>query len=443
MESRESVDLLIEARWVLPMAPSGAVLTQHAVAVQAGRIVAVGPATQLGARFQAGDHIRRPNHVVLPGLVNAHVHAATTLLRGLPVRAPLMRWLRETLWPAEERWMSPDFVRDGVQLAIAEMLRAGITTFADAYFFPEEAARAAAAARMRAVIGLPVADTPTPWAQDATEYLDKSERLWDEYRSDPWVCLQFAPQAPYSISDATLLRVRRVADELDARVAMHVHETEVEVQDSLTRHGRRPLQRLADLGLLRPGFTAVHMNRLNEQDLEIVARTGISVVACPQSNLRLGSGFCPVPELSGLGVSVGLGTDGPASGGAFDMLAEARTVALLASGLSGGARALSAHDVLRLATLDGAASLGLASDIGSIEVGKAADLMCIDLGAPGCHAADPADAVVFAATRQSVSDVWVAGRAVVTGGRLLAFDEQELLHLAQQWSERVSSGAHP
>jgi len=407
------------------------VLGRHAVVVINGQIAAIGPAADLLARFEPREHILRNNHLLMPGFVNAHTHAAMTLLRGLPVRGPLMPWLRETIWPAEQRWMSPDFVRDGTQLAIAEMLRAGITTFGDMYLFPEEAARVAAAARVRAVIGLPVAEAATAWADDTTAYLAKAEQLWDEYKSNPWVCLQFGPHAPYSLSDATLQRVRRVADELDARLVMHVHETEVEVHHSLSSHGRRPLRRLDELGLLRPGFTAVHMNRINEEDLETVARTGIAIAACPQSNLRLGSGSCPLAELVALDIPLGLGTDGPASVGALDMLAEARTAALLAPGLT-------ADTSLRLATLGSAATLGLSSTVGSLEPGKAADMICFDLDSLACQPdASPASAIVFGATRQQVSDVWIAGRAAVTAGRLLAFDEQELAHLAQDWAQRI------
>jgi 5-methylthioadenosine/S-adenosylhomocysteine deaminase len=442
MPPKESADLLIEARWVLPIAPVNTVLEDHAVAVTSGRIVALGPSAQLRARFEPREHVTRTDHALLPGFVNAHTRAAMALLRGLPVQGPRMRWLRETVFPAEQRCMSPDFVRDGTQIAIAEMLRAGITSFADMYFFPEEAARAAGAARMRAAIGLPVADEPTPWAESATAHLAKAERLWDEYKSDPWVCLYFAPDAPYAVSDSTLARVRRVADELDARVAMHAHETEVEVHDSLSRHGRRPLQRLHDLGLLRPGFTAVHMNRLDEEDMEIVTRTGICVVACPQSNLRLGSGSCPAAELNARHVAVGFGTDSPACSGAFDLLAESRAATLTANaGGNGTRRELGSEAVLRMATLGGATALGLSSLVGSIEPGKAADLICFDLATLACQPPErPADTIVFAATRQQASDVWTSGRAAVSGGHLLVFDEQELLALARQWAGRTRTG---
>ncbi|MGH8309539.1 MAG: amidohydrolase family protein [Steroidobacteraceae bacterium] len=431
MQPRTPADLLIEARWVLPVAPSGVTFADAAVAISAGRILAVGPRAELAARFEAAERIVRPHHLVMPGLVNAHTHAAMTLFRGLPVRAPLFAWLRDTVWPAEARWMSPDFVRDGTRLAVAEMVRAGITTFADMYLFPEEAARVAAAARVRAAIGLPIAESATAWAESATACLQRAEQLWDEYRANPWVSLHFAPHAPYSVSDETLRRVQRVADELDARVAMHVHESETEVRDSLAHHGVRPLQRLADCGLLRPGFTAIHMSRLDAGDLDLVRRTGIAIVACPQSNLRLANGLAPITALLDRGISVGLGTDGPASCGALDLLAESRTVALLSGS--------DAHTVLRLATLGGAAALGLSHEIGSLEPGKAADVTCIDLGALDCQpVGEPAETAVFAATRTHVSDVWIAGRPFVAGGRHLAFDEQELRELARDWQARLA-----
>jgi len=423
MPPKESADLLIEARWVMPVAPVNTVLTDHAVAVTAGRIVALGPSAQLQARFEPRERVLRGEHALLPGFVNAHTRAAMTLLRDLPVYGPRMRWLWETVLPVEQRCMSPDFVRDGTQQAIAEMLRAGITAFADMYLFPEEAARVAGAARVRAAIGLPVADGPTPW-ESTTAHLANAERLWDEYQSDPWVSLYFAPRTPYALSDATLARVRRVADELDARVAMHISEYEA----------RRPLLRLQELGLLRPGFTAIQPRRLDEEDLEIITRTGICLVACPQANLRFGGELWPLAKLDAQHVSIGLGTDTAAAVGALDILAEARTAALLE-------HELASAEVLRMATLGGAAALGLASLVGSIEPGKAADLVCFDLSTLPCQpCARPADAILFAATRNQVTDVWTSGRAAVSDGHLLAFDEQELRALARQWAERIRMG---
>jgi 5-methylthioadenosine/S-adenosylhomocysteine deaminase len=413
----EPVDLLIEARWVLPIAPVNTVLADHAVAVVSGKIVALGPIAQMNERFEPLDRVVRRDHALLPGFINAHTRAAMTMLRGLPVHGPRSQWVRDTVRPAEQRCMSAEFVREGTQFAIAEMLRAGITSFADMYLFPEEAARAASAARMRASIGLPVADVPNVWADSATAHFEKAEQLWDEYKSDPWVCLYFAPQDANEISDQTLIRVRRVADELDARIAME----------------SPPLRRLHALGLLRPGFAAIPHEAWTEAESELVATTGICVIACVQSDLRLGGGallgaLLSVSKL--VGQAVGLGSGDPASVGAIDLFAEARVAALLDNGLT-------AEDCLRLATLGGAKALGFGSVAGSIEPGKYADLVCIDLNRlgsqPTCNV--PAS-IVFGATREQVSDVWTSGRLAVSGGHLLAFDEQELTSFAQRWLAR-------
>jgi 5-methylthioadenosine/S-adenosylhomocysteine deaminase len=430
----EPVDLLITPRWLLPIAPADVALEGHAVAVSAGRIVAVGPLAQLEARFDARERISRGSHVLLPGFVNAHTRASMALMRGLRVHAPVLRWQRETVAPAESI-VSPDFVREGTQLAIAEMLRAGITAFSDSYFFPEEAARAAAEARVRAVIGLPVSETRAQ--PDSAAHLDRAAQLWDDYRADPWVSLYFAPPAPFAIDDSTLARLRIVADELDARIAMPVHETALEIQDSVSQHSLRPLQRLEKLGLLRPGFTALHMNHLEPADIAFARASGLSVVACPQADLRLGSGSCAVSALLQAGVPVGLGSDSPAASGAFDLLAEARLAALLSTNDG----AISAGDALTAATLGGAIALGLASVCGSIEPGKSADLICIDLATLPCESfRSIADAVVFGASRRDVTDVWTGGRAAVSESQLLAFDERALARQAHHWADRVQSG---
>lgn len=431
----ESADLLITPRWLLPVAPANVALEGHAVAISAGRIVAVGPVAQLEARFDAQERISRGSHALLPGFVNAHTRASMALMRGLRVHAPVIRWQRETVAPAESM-VSPDFVREGTRLAIAEMLRAGITAFSDSYLFPEEAARAAAEARVRAVIGLPVAETTGASAPESAAHIDRAAQLWDDYRADPWVSLYFAPPAPFAVDDAMLGRLRIVADELDARVAMPVHETALEVQDSVSQHGMRPLQRLEKLGLLRPGFTALHMNHLEPGDVARARTAGLSVVACPQADLRLGSGSCPVATLLEAGVPLGFGSDSPAASGAFDLLAEARLAALLSA--SGG---VSAADALSAATLGGAIALGLGTTCGSIEPGKSADLLCVDLANLACEPfTSVPDAVLFGATRRDITDVWTGGRAALRESQLLAFDEPELLRQAREWADRISSG---
>jgi 5-methylthioadenosine/S-adenosylhomocysteine deaminase len=436
MPAPESADLLIEARWALPMAPANTVLTDHAVAVTGGRIVAVGPAREVKSRFEAREHVVRPDHALLPGFVNAHTRAASVLLRGAGSAQNAGRG-------ASFDFATADFVRDGTKVAIAEMLQAGITCFADTNLFPEESARVAASARIRAAIGLPVADVRSPWAANATEHFAKAEQIWDMYRSDPWVDLYFASPPPFEISDATLSRLRRVADELDARVAMPVHESESGVREAVSRDGKRPLERLQSLGLLRPGFCAVHLNQLEGPDLDIVTSTGIAAIACPQAGLRQGHGSAPLSQLESKGVTVALGTGEPIFAGALDMLAEARAAALFGNAgstrdLFGDPRVGDAEGALRMATLGGALALGVGSRIGSIEPGKAADFVCIDLSPLACQPPlRPAEAALFAATRGQIADVWISGRAAVAGGRLLAFDEQEISALARQWAERV------
>ena len=446
MQSRQGADLLIAPRWLLPLAPNSTALRDQAVVVKDGRIVAMGPRAAMEAQFEPRDTLWRAGSVLMPGFVNAHTHASLALLRGLPVYAPRMRWARETLLPAELRWMSPDFVRDGTTLAIAEMLRAGVTTFSGSDVFADEAARAAAEMRIRAVIGMPVAETENERAEDSLTHFERAERLWDGYRTSPWVSLYFELPPSYEIGDRLLTRLRSVADEIDARVAMPLHESDVEVQDTLSQHGCRPLQRLANLGLLRPGFTALHMNHVDDADLDLASQTGIATVACPQSDLRLGSGTCPVSQLSARGVTVGLGTGSPISAGAFDALAEAKLAAQLhALGRTqerdGASPELSSEFWLGLATLGGASALGLGSICGSIEVGKAADLVCIDLDSlPLGTSESIADAVLFSATRRHVTDVWVGGRTAVASGQLLAADESGLTNLSQHWNERMNTG---
>jgi len=441
MSEPEPADLLIEPRWLLPVAPVNTVLEHHAVAVANGRIAAMGPAAELRARFAPHATLRRERHALLPGLVNAHTRACHALLRGLPVRGPRLRWLSDTVAPAERRGLTADYIRDGTRLAIAAMLRAGITCFADLSPLPEASARTVAAVQMRAAIGLPVTDAPSAWAEGPTGHLARAAALWDEYRGDSRITLYFAPLMAQGVSDATLARVRLVADELDARVAVHVAEMaasasvpECAVHDSAPRARLAPsashaVQRLQALGLLRPGFSAIGLLDCEAGDLELLAAHGACVIGCPQAELRLGARLRPLTMLEGNRTA--LGTDSPAAAGTLDLLAQTRLAALLAE--------LSALDALRLATLGGATALGVAGHIGSIEPGKAADLACIELeGIASGAATEVAAAIVFDATRAAVSDVWTAGRTAVSGGRLLAFDEAELAALPAEWARRLA-----
>jgi len=430
MTASEPIDLLIEPRWLLPMAPLNAVLTSQAVAVRDGRIVALGPAAELRARFAPRARIVRERHALLPGLVNGHTHACHALLQGLPLRTPRRRWLAEIVTPLERRGMSADFVRDGTRLAIATMLRAGITCFADLSPLPAESARTAAAAQVRALIGLPVSDAPSAGAEDASGHLQQDERLWDEYRDDPRIGLYFAPLPAAPLSAGTLTRLRRVADELDARVSVHLDELPQEPAGIADGEAGMPLslERLQGLGLLRPGFAAVGALGLDAAQREQLARHGCTLIACPQAELRLGGALhhltLPLEHAA-------LGTDSAAAAGGIDLLAEARAAALLLG--------LKAPEALRLATLGAAQALGLAGEIGSIEPGKAADLTCIELASLAHDVPrDVGAALLFGATRGDVSDVWTGGRAAVSEHRLQLFDAEELAALPNLWAQRLA-----
>ena len=437
----ESIDTLVCARWVLPVEPDVAALDDHAVAIRGGRIVALLPTDEARARFEASEIVERPHHALLPGFVNAHTHAAMTLLRGRAENVSLGPWLRETVWPIEQRWVDPEYVRDGTELAIAEMLRAGVTCFGDMHLWPEVVARTAAESHMRASVGLVVVESATRWAEGPTEYIEKGLALRDEYRGDPLVSTFFAPHAPYTVEDATLLRIRRLADELEIPVAMHLHESTWEIAQSCERHGLRPLERLKKLGLANPLLVAVHLTQVEASDIDCIAVAGAAVVHCPQSNLKLGNGVCPVTALLERGVTVALGTDGAASNNDLDVLSEMQTAGLLASGVSGRPGSLVSRDLLRMATLEGARALGLGDTTGSLVAGKWADLCCLDLRTPRSWPVhDVAATIVYASSAGQVTDTWVAGRRVFANDTLPYLDEAAVLERADAWRTRIDAG---
>ncbi|MEO6697199.1 MAG: TRZ/ATZ family hydrolase, partial [Gammaproteobacteria bacterium] len=354
----QQIDTLIHARWIIPVEPEG-VLVQHCLALHAGRIVDLLPSSQAEQRYQAAQTLHFNDHALIPGLVNAHTHAAMSLLRGLADDLPLMEWLNKHIWPAESAWVSAEFVQDGTQLAIAEMLRGGTTCFNDMYFFPDVTARVASQSGMRAGIGLIFIDFPSAWAGTAEEYLEKGLAVHDSYHDHPLIKTTFAPHAPYTVSDAPLRKIVTLAEELDIPINMHVHETADEVNHSLTHYQMRPLQRLHALGLVSPRLLAVHMTQLTDEEIAAFAAAGAHVLHCPESNLKLASGFCPVDKLIKVGVNVALGTDGAASNNDLDMFSEMRTAALLAKAVSGDATSVPAATALRMATLNGARALDL------------------------------------------------------------------------------------
>ncbi|HRF13277.1 MULTISPECIES: TRZ/ATZ family hydrolase [Candidatus Accumulibacter] len=432
------VDLAIEARWIVPVDPADLVLENHAVVVNHGRIIDLLPQIEVAERFSPRERKRLDQHVLIPGLVNLHTHAAMSLLRGLADDLPLMQWLQNHVWPAEAQHVSAQFVHDGTLLACAEMLRGGITCFNDMYFFPRAAAEAAIASGMRAAIGLITVDFPSNYAADADDYLAKGLAVRDQLLGEPLLSFCLAPHAPYTVGERSFARVLTLAEQIELPIHLHLHETVQEIDGSLQRFGMRPIERLCRLGLLSPALIAVHAVHLDTHEIELLAQHGCSVAHCPSSNLKLASGIAPITELSAKGVNIGLGTDGAASNNRLDLFQEMRLAALLAKEQGGRADAINAHRVLYMATLGGARALGLDACIGSISRGKAADLCAVrldDIALVPCY--DPVSHLSYAVGREHVSDVWVGGRMRVENGQLIENNETELIKLALLWQNKI------
>lgn len=440
----QNCDLLIEAGWVVPVQPHGVVLEDHSVAVRDGCIVAVLPTAEARSRFAATETVFRPGSVLIPGLINAHTHNPMTLMRGVADDLPLMEWLTGHIWPVEAAVMGPEFVADGIALSIAEMLRGGTTCVNENYFFPDVQAAVYKRHGFRARVGLPVIDFPTAWANSDDEYFARAGEVHDQWRDDPLIATAFAPHAPYTVSDKSLERIRVLADQLDIPVHLHTHETEHEVVESQRLHSQRPLARLDRLGLVNDRLIAVHMTQLTDAEVELCAQRGVNVVHCPESNLKLASGFCHVEKLRRAGVNIAIGTDGCASNNDLDMIGETRTAALLAKAVAGDASAFSAASALHAATLGGARALGWEDRVGSIEVGKQADLTCIDLEQIETHPLHHViSQLVYAVGRHQVTDVWIAGHCKLRQRELVGIDTEALIANARQWRERIGSIRSP
>jgi 5-methylthioadenosine/S-adenosylhomocysteine deaminase len=440
----QPADLVIMARWVIPVSPRGLILENTVVVVNDGRIIDVLPSVQLPARYQADQTVTLNDHALIPGLINLHTHAGMTLMRGLADDLPLMQWLNEHIWPAEKKVISERFVRDSTLLGAAEMLSSGVTCFNEMYFYPESAADAATQAGIRANLGLIVLEFPTSYAHDADDYLQKGLNSRDNWRGHELLSASLAPHAPYTISDETFGKVLTYADQLGIGIHTHVHETQDEISQGKAQHGVRPLQRLANLGLLGPNMVAAHCVHLQPEEMSLLAEYGCHVAHCPASNLKLGSGIAPIAEFIANGVNVGIGTDGAASNNRLDMFSEMRLAALLAKGASGNAAALPASQALEMATLSAAKALCMEEKIGSIEAGKMADLVAVRIADPEvlpCF--DPISHLVYVAEREHVSHVWVAGelryqKLAGQTGVYANIEPVELKEIIKEWQPKLN-----
>lgn len=440
VDTVRQIDTLIEARWIVPVEPDNTVLENHALAIDRGEIVALLPVEEARRLYRAIEVTTLPQHVLLPGLVNLHTHAAMSLLRGYADDLPLMSWLQEHIWPAEAQHVSAQFVRDGTLLAAAEMLRGGTTCFADMYFFPEAAAEAVLQAGMRAVVGLVAFEFPTAYGSDADDYLAKGLAARDRFREESTLGFCLAPHAPYTVSDRTFDKIVTLSGQLDIPVHTHLHETRGEIEESLRMHGVRPLERLHRLGITGTHLIAAHGIYLETDEMALLAQCGGSVAHCPTSNMKLASGIAPVVAAMKQGVNIGLGTDGAASNNRLDMFQEMRHAALLAKVATLDPCALSAHQALKMATLSGASALGLGERIGSLVPGKCADLCAVsfsDWMSYPCF--DPISHLVYVAGREQVSHVWVGGKKRLIDATLVGQNMTELMNIAALWQN--SSGA--
>lgn len=432
-------DLLLLPQWVVPVESEGA-LSDHAVVVHGGQILDVLPSEAARARYAASETLALPGQALIPGLINLHAHAAMSLLRGLADDMPLMAWLNDRIWPAEKKHVSEAFVRDGTLLAAAEMLSGGITTCNDMYFFPQAAGEAFIQAGMRAALGMIVLEFPSAYAADADDYLAKGLAMRDALKGESLLSFSFAPHAPYTVSDATFVRIGTLAEQLGLPVHIHIHETADEIAASLKQYGVRPLERLARLGLLGPNFIGVHAVQVNEAEIDLLAAHGCHVAHCPSSNLKLASGIAPLSGLMRAGVNLGLGSDSAASNNRLDLFAEMRLAALLAKGASGDAAVFPAAAALRAATLDAARALNLDSQIGSLVPGKRADLVAVDLRALSCQPVfDPVSHLVYVAGREHVTHVWVDGTLKLDDGRLVNLDADDLSARATYWRTKLTA----
>lgn len=438
-ENREKVDFLIHAKWIIPVVPRNLQLEDHSVAVCGRKIVEICPTSEAKVRFHSDQEVELGEHIVIPGLINAHGHAPMTLFRGIADDIPLKQWLEEKIWPLEGEFVDEKFVRQGAELAIAEMIRSGTSCFADMYFFPDEVAKAALDAKIRVQLASPVLDFPTIWAQDADEYIAKATQLHDDYRNHDLIRTAFGPHAPYTVSDQPLQKLYTLAEELDLQIHMHVHETAQEVEDAVSADGRRPLQRLADLGMISPRLICVHATELLESEMKLLADNGAHVIHCPESNMKLASGFCDVDKLAAYGVNTGLGTDGCASNNDLDMISEIRSAALLGKAVAQDASAVPASQALEMATINNARALGMDDEIGSLEIGKQADIAAINIKAiNNIPLYNPVSQLVYSSQSSQVSHLWCGGHLLLEQGELTTIDMTLLRSKCQAWQNKIA-----
>ena len=432
------IDLLLNCKWIIPIVPENQTLTDCAIAIDNGKIIGLLPQAEAARRFSAGKVQDLDHHIVMPGLVNSHGHAAMSLLRGYADDLPLRSWLENHIRPAEAKFLSEEFVRDGTRLSIAEMIRSGTTCFADMYFFDEAIATEVRNSGVRSQISFTVLDFPTPYGKNADDYIHKGLALRDNCKDQPLIKIACAPHAPYSVSDRALGILATYANELDMAIHIHCHESASEITESLQAYDCRPLERLEKLGLLLPQTQLVHMTQITEDDIALVRDHNCHIMHCPQSNLKLANGFCPVVKFIENEVNVALGTDSAASNNTLDLFSEIKSASLLAKAVSGDAASLDAHAALRMATINGAKALAWDNEIGSLESGKQADIIAVKIDSISQQPLyNPASQLVYTNSGSQVSHSWVAGKMLLENRKLCTINERSLIQTTEQWRKKI------
>jgi 5-methylthioadenosine/S-adenosylhomocysteine deaminase len=432
-------DLIVSPSWIISVNENFEILENHSLVVKDGKILDILDKQQAQGKY-SGNSLELESHALLPGFINSHCHSAMSLLRGYAEDQPLQSWLSDSIWPAEGKWVSEDFVRDGSLLACAEMIKSGTTCFNDMYFFPDVVANIAEASKMRACLSFPVLEFPSAWAQNADEYIDKGLALQDQYKNHAMIGTAFGPHAPYTVSLETMARITTLAEEIDSNIHIHLHENAQEVADHKKEHGKSAIEQYADKGFLSPRLQAVHMTQLSEQELNLVEKFGVNIVHCPESNMKLASGIAPLDQIEAKNINLALGTDGCASNNDLDMIGEMKSAGLLAKVSSGNANTAKAENLLRMATINGAKVLGIEEQCGSLEVGKSADMISIDFSTLDCVPLyNPVSQIIYSASKNQVSNVWISGEQLLKEKSLCLIDEKEVMKKAQHWQQKIAT----
>ncbi len=431
---------IISPTWIATVDPVGSLIEAHSLVIEGADIISILPTAEAKQDHPEAACVDLPGHLVTPGFVNCHGHAAMTLLRGVADDLEMMDWLTNWIWPIEGKLVDSRFVYDGTRLAVAEMLLTGTTCAADTYFFPESAGNAYADMQFRAQVAMPVLQFPNAWARNEEEHISKGLAFRDSIRNSELLTTAFAPHSPYSVTDEGFERVKLYSEQLDLPVHLHLHETATEVSDAIRDTGMRPIERMHKLGILESSLQAVHMTQLREDEMELLARYGAQVVHCPESNMKLSSGVCPVDQLLDRQINVAIGTDGAASNNDLDMLQEVRSASLLSKVITGDATRLNANQCLEMLTLGGARFLGLDDKVGSLTPGKRADITAIDLSRPEFQPVyNPVSQLIYTATGRDVSHVWVNGVHLVADHQLIEADTDSILSATRGWQDKVKA----